>query len=373
MPIFIKLSTPSTLPLALGHNTFFSNIGHIPKLNPKFAPHFFAAMNLRPLTILFLATMFTASCSNEFDLTEGSVELPVVYGLISASDTATYVRVERAFVDEATSAYVLAKDPEKLYFPDIEVIIRQDRNGNKTDFKLTRVDGNLEGYKRSSGVFADAPNYLYKSKNSINPILPGSKYTLFIKKADGSTLTEATTTALSKYVNEDVISPGSTALLSFGYAGINKVQWIADPLAAIHDVNYIIYYKEEKDGVITNKSVTWHLLRNYEKTEYTYKGQAFYEFMSGAISVDPQVKRYMQNASLEIVSGGKEIRDYISIGQANLGITSSGEIPKYSNLSNGGLGLFSGRSVFRRDNIGFANITLDSLRNGIFTKSLNFK
>lgn len=330
-------------------------------------------MNIRHLFFVVTGLLFGVSCSNDFDLTEGSVELPVVYGLVSTTDTATYIRVERAFVDENTSAYELAKDPEKLYFPDIEVIIRQDKNGIKTDYKFKRVDGNLEGYKRAEGAFADAPNYLYKSKNSLNPILPDTKYTLLVKRADGSTLTEGTTTSLNKYVNEDIISPGTSALLSFGYKTQNKVEWVADPDAAIHDVNYIIHYKEDKNGVISNKSVTWKLVRNYEKTEYTFKGQTFYEFMKGAIEADPQVKRYLQGASIELVSGGKEIRDYISIGQANLGITSSGEIPRYTNLSNGGLGLFSSKAYFRRDNIGFSNITIDSLRNGIFTKSLNFK
>lgn len=330
-------------------------------------------MKLRNLLIVVTGILFAGSCSNEFDLTEGSVELPVVYGLVSPTDTATYVRVERAFIDEKTSAYVLAKDPEKLYFPDIEVIIRQEKGGTKTDFKMTRVDGNLEGYKRDEGAFADAPNYLYKSKNSINPIFADTRYTLIVRKTDGNTVTEGSTTSLNKYVNEDIISPGASALLAFGYTSQNKVQWIADPDAAIHDVNYIIHFKEDKNGVLSNRSVTWKLVRNYEKTEYNFKGQSFYEFMKGAIEADPQVKRYLQGASLEIISGAREVRDYISIGQANLGITSSGEIPRYTNLTNGGLGLFSSRAYFRRDNIGFANITLDSLRNGIFTKSLNFK
>ena len=52
-----------------------------------------------------------ASCSNDFELTEGTVDLPVVYGTISVGDSATYIRVEKAFVDEQTSAVQLAKDP----------------------------------------------------------------------------------------------------------------------------------------------------------------------------------------------------------------------------------------------------------------------
>lgn len=313
----------------------------------------------------------TFSCSNEFELTEGNVDIPIVYGMISVGDSATYVRVERAFVDENTSAYVLSKNPANLYYEDITVQIRHVKTGK--EYTLIRVDGNLEGFKRDTGAFAEAPNYLYKIKKGTLNFIAKDQYKLSIKKVDGTILTEATTTALSPYANEDVTNPGPTSLLSFSNNLDYKIRWYGDEAAVIHDIRFIFYVKEEKGGIITDKYVSWPVAKNLEKTEYTFKGRAFYEFMQGAFEKNPSVKRYFQNSTLEITSGAKEIKDYISIGQANLGITSSGEIPSYSNLSNSARGIFSSKTKFTRTDIGLANITLDSLRNGVITKSLNFQ
>jgi hypothetical protein len=321
------------------------------------------------ITMLFLATFF--SCSNDFELTEGDVDAPIVYGMISVGDTATYIRVERAFVDENTSALVLSKDPAQLYYNDITVTIRHLKTSK--DYVLKRVDGNLEGYKRDAGAFADAPNYLYKIKKSELNFIGKDQYKLIVSRNDGTILTEATTTALTPYANEDITNPGPTALLSFVNNLDYKIRWFGDQAAVIHDVKFIFKIKEEKDGKITDKSLSWTVVRNHDKNEYTFKGRAFYEYMQGALEKKPTTKRYFQNASIEVVSGAKEIKDYISIGQANLGITSSGEIPVYTNLSNDSQGIFSSKTAFRRMDIGLANVTIDSLKNGVITKSLNFQ
>ena len=187
-------------------------------------------------------------------------------------------------------------------------------------------------------------------------------------------MTEATTIALSPLKNEDITSPGPSASLSFSNNLDFKLRWFIDPNAVLHDVKFVFFIKEEKEGKLVDKSVTWQVTTNTDNTELAIKGRAFFEFMQGAFDEkSPTIKRYFQNASLTITSGSKEIKDYISIGQANLGITSSGEIPIYSNLSNGGLGIFASSISFTRNNIGISNITLDSLRNGVITKSLNFQ
>ena len=284
-----------------------------------------------------------SSCSNDFELTEPESEIPVVYGMLSPSDTAIYIRVERAFIDSKTSALTLAKDISKLYFNNISVRLQQVTTGK--EFTLQRVDGNSEGYKRSQGAFGDAPNYLYKIRKSDLTLIPGQQYKIKILKNDGFVLSEAMTTILNPLKNEDVTSPNPSALLSF-----------------------------QNNADFRVKSVVWDVVTNTEKTDITFNGRSFYEFIQGAlIDKNPGIKRFFQNASISITSGGKELKEYVTIGQANLGITSSGEIPRYTNLSNGALGIFSSATSITRNNIGLTPITLDSLRRGQITKSLNFQ
>ena len=320
---------------------------------------------------LFVIIISFLSCSNDFDLTEGKVDIPVVYGIISDQDTATYIRVERAFSDEETSAFVLAKDPALLYYEDIKVSIVHVKTGKS--HPLTRVDGNLEGYRRMAGAFADAPNYLYKIKNNEINYVGKDNYRLVISKNDNTILTEATTTAITPYSVASVSTPNASAKLAFGYTNDFRIRWSGGDEGVIHDIKFLFHITEVKNNQSVDTTITWNVARNITRFEHSFKGQEFYEFMNGALSKETNVQRFFNSAELVIITGGQAIKDYISIGQANLGITSSGEIPIYSNLSNGGVGIFSAKTEFSRADIELASATLDSLRNGIYTKSLNFK
>jgi len=80
---------------------------------------------MKILYYLLLSSLLIAgfsNCANDFELTTGATNKPVVYGFLSPTDTATYIRVEKAFVDENTSALELAQRPEELYYDDIEVV-----------------------------------------------------------------------------------------------------------------------------------------------------------------------------------------------------------------------------------------------------------
>lgn len=333
--------------------------------------------------VVLLIVVFFSACSNEFQITEKATEIPVVYGILSAQDTATYIRVERAFIDESLPAATLAKNPDSLYFDNISVSLIN--TANNTTSTLKRVDGNTEGYMRAQGTFADAPNYLYKIKRSELTLDKKVVYKLLVSKNDGKVLTESSTKVLSALddSNNDVNLPLISAPLSFSYNGDFKVSWYPDADAVIHDVIMTFNYDETKDGATEEKSVQWKLATNYtiqtgSAGSYilSIKGRNFYQFLAGALepnSATNQVSRIFKDASLKIISGGKPIKDYISIGLANIGITSSGEIPVYTNLSNDARGIFSSKTEYLRTGMILNKVTLDSLAGGIYTKNLNFK
>lgn len=341
-------------------------------------------MNFFKTLLVFASLMVIASCSNDFELTENSEALPVVYGVISAQDTAIYIRVEKSFVSQTVSGKDLALDANNLYYDDADVILRHQKTGK--EFVLTKVDGNYEGYPRDKGSFADAPNYLYKiRKNEIN-LIRGDEYKLIVRKTDGEVICEATTPILTEMSDNtgDVLSPSSSAKLSFIYGSSLDVSFIPDKNAVIHDIVFTVNYREIKNGNETKKSLDWKAGINVSNKSgglsqvynYPIPGRNFYQYLAGVITandpLDPVV-RVFDNIDMSIISGGQPIKDYINIGQINLGITSSGEIPVYSNISNGGRGLFSSKTTFKREGMVLAGASLDSLKNGIYTKQLNFK
>ena len=113
------------------------------------------------LSILLIASVvLIAACDNELELVSEYENIPITYGLLNRSDTAQYIRVEKAFVDPAKSALLLAQEPDSLYYEDL-VVQLVNRSLNET-YTLERVDGNLEGYPRDTGIFANSPNWMYK-------------------------------------------------------------------------------------------------------------------------------------------------------------------------------------------------------------------
>jgi hypothetical protein len=325
---------------------------------------------------MFLLIGLIFSCSNDFDLTEERRDIPVVYGLLNPTDTAQYIRIERAFIDDSISALEIAQRPDSLYYESLDASLVNVNTEER--FQLTRVDGNLEGYPRNEGVFAQAPNYLYKAGPSEFTPLEGETYRLEINRGDGLDLITAETLIVD---NPVLVSPppGQDVVLNFRYNLENPA--FVEPLrfewkiteGVIFDIRMNLKYIESVDGgPFEQKSIVWPIVRSLQELETSIQGIEFYAFLAANIEEDPSAIRLFQNLDLILDSGGQTILDFINIGQANLGITSSQDIPTFTNLSEG-VGLFSSRNSLIRENIGVTPGTQDSLRFGSITGHLNFQ
>jgi hypothetical protein len=62
--------------------------------------------------------IFCAACSTDFELEAEWRDIPIVYGLLSFTDTAHYVRVEKAFLPEGGDARDVAQIADSLYYGD---------------------------------------------------------------------------------------------------------------------------------------------------------------------------------------------------------------------------------------------------------------
>ena len=84
------------------------------------------------------------------------------------------------------------------------------------------------------------------------------------------------------------------------------------------------------------------------------------------------MRRVYRGLDFVIDAGGEDLWNYIQVGNANTGITSAQEIPRYTNISEG-LGLFSSRSSLVAEGYGIHQRTRDSLIDGSITAHLNFE
>lgn len=326
---------------------------------------------------LSLLAILSFQCSNEFDLVADWKDIPVVYALLSQSDNVHYIRVEKAFLDKETSALEVAKNADSLYYDNAIVQLERVETGDV--FNLQKVDGTNIGFPRDEGIFATSPNYLYKiDANQIN-LREGERYRLIINRGEGLTEVTAETTIIGEH---QFIQAAPANPIDWQYERDVTITWRTDDEAAVfYELKIIVHYEEtdpNNSSQFIDKSVEWIVDKDIRREEgvprvtYEIPGISFYQFLGTNIKGPSNVNRIFRRLDIVVVGGGQELFDYINIGKANVGITSSQVIPTYTNLSEG-FGVFSSRVFFDKNNFTVSSMTRDSLRDGIFTKDLNFQ
>ncbi len=327
----------------------------------------------RPMKWIFgllTGIVLFSSCDNDLVVTDTWKDIPVVWGMLSKSDTAHYIRVERAFLDPTTSALDIARIPDSLYYENATVSLRRISTGQ--EFNLIQVDGTNEGYPRAGGIFAESPNFLYKIRaNQINLVV-GEKYQFSLVRQDGGAPVIAETIILQSPVLRNP-SPGS--LLPFRSGNFYTFTWNEVPNAGIYDLKLEVHYRERNSNTgvqFVPKSVDWTVARSIPDREFRMDGSEFYNSLKAFIPQDISATRVFDSINIIVWCGGTELAEYIKITQANRGITSTQDFPGYTNMSEG-LGIFTSRNVSRNTGFILTNQALDSLKNGSATKLLNFQ
>jgi hypothetical protein len=119
------------------------------------------------ITSLFLLP----GCSEKFDVAAPYKNITIIYGFLDMADTAHYIRIQKAFLDQEKSALSMAQEADSNFYASLNVsIARVTFSGVKHDvIPLQRVDLNAEGYPKQSGAFFNSPNYAYKFKDLLDP------------------------------------------------------------------------------------------------------------------------------------------------------------------------------------------------------------
>lgn len=328
------------------------------------------------LYYILIAAFGISSCDNELNLVADWKEVPVIYGFISPTDTAQYFRIEKAFLDKDLPPANIAQIPDSLYFENITVELEQVASGQR--FSLVRVDGNLEGYPRKPGFFSSAPNYLYKIKTKdLNPE-PDKIYRLIVSDEAGRVITTAETAVVGTYEMQFSVPVNP---IFFRYDNAIRFGWKSpERTAYFYDFTLLINIQETLNNdpsTTTTKVLEWQVERNLLRgvsqstVSALVPGIEFYKFIARELDANAQITRKFQTIDVVVDAGAKNLYEYLSVGQANAGITGAEFVASYTNVENG-LGLLSSRSRLEANNFLINSTTLDSLRNGIYTKDLNF-
>jgi len=332
-----------------------------------------------------------ASCSNDIDLSSEWKDIPVVYGFLSISDSIHYIRVEKAFIDQNTSALDIAQIPDSLYYDD--AVVQVNKVGStEPPITFQKVDGNEEGFIRDDGIFATSPNYIYKYEFPQGQNFESlSEYELQINRGDNLPLVTGSTVILEDVDIRAPLSPTNSSYRPFRWgdnenAWSLEISWRAKPIAAIYDVVLILHIEEHEVNNPNNPTLMdlqWEVFKNIPSTEGSTNGdivsikstitsESFFNYIKSSFEVNNNVFRRFRGIDIIVRSGGAEVKEYLDVGQVNSGITSSQIIPTFTNMSEG-FGIFTSVNETRFNGHSISGLTQDSLADGQITKDLNFQ
>ena len=327
------------------------------------------------IPVLFLAS----SCSTKFKVGADYKEVTVVYGLLSLADTAHYIKITKGYFDEKQNNLELAKNPDSIYFNNLAVSMEVLNNGNVVEtITLNKVDLVNEGYIKDPGTFASTPNYAYKFKKNLDP---SKTYRLKVynltsgKEITGETSVIGSSPSIFKFIKP----ADNTEELTFSDP-LNPYQfsWRGPAAAVFYDV--VVKFKYQEVNTITSDTtyvvkdipVLQNILSTGSELSAPLNSVDFFRQLNSAVGEgSSDIKRYIDTPGLQILAGGQELKTYIDVNSAQGGITYDQIKPNYTNLVGENVfGIFSTRGQIEFQNIKFSAATIDSIKNGIYTKNL---
>jgi hypothetical protein len=337
---------------------------------------------------LLIITLGFWSCSNEIKITAPWKETIVVYGLLDPAAPENYIRIQKAFLDPDGNAFQFVNMSDSIYPTNLEVKLYVRKNGFLIDTIFPQlIDGDLEGIKKDSGLFANSPNYLYKITDRIfeSRLITGGfeDYEYELKVKNKSTGYECSSKTLSNGFLESLspVSPGAkditindrtNSFLSVFYREGRNVK--------AYDMIIRFWYLETQKSdtnIKSTKSFDWVIfknkptkgLRGSEQQLFAVSGNIFYEILNATILPNPNISRKALYCDVEYYGVGEDLYTFVQVNQPSLGIIQ--KKPEYSNITNG-LGIFSSRYITAMRKIPISNAMQGVLRGSTYTKDLNF-
>ncbi|MBK8966246.1 MAG: DUF4249 family protein [Saprospiraceae bacterium] len=334
------------------------------------------------LFLLPVAALLIQACSNDFDVAAPWKEVPVAYAILSPKDTAQYIRVEKAFLDPNVNALEIAQIADSLYYPESAIAVNLERVSNGQRIQLQRVDGNLEGYVRTGGVFATQPNWLYKTKEQI---FEGEKYRLVIQRNDGKPDISAETTIPSEFIMRSPNPADIPPVISFLRDISPTVEWRTDVNGVYFNIQFQIRYRENAANgtLIKRDTLYWTPAPNVKRSDQQvagnlYRGsfvvstESFYRFLVENIPPASDRFRFFDGIDIVMEGGGAEIERYLETAAANSGITGAEVIPTYTNLSEG-FGIFTSKNRVILNKVRVSSQTITDMNKQSPERDLNFQ
>lgn len=332
--------------------------------------------------ILFLGTtlaILVTSCSTDFEVNAPWQDKTVIFGMLDQSDTAQYIKINKAFLGE-DDAYNMAAVSDSFNYENLNVTLNRYNVDEELVQTIPLYPSN--DVIKDTGIFADDNNILYKTTSRIRR---NAHYKLVVEVPGTGKVVTADTYTIDTFKIERplYIQSGPEIAINFAQTSPLVIYWYPATNAKICYVTIYFNYYDIEGTDTTLQQIEYSLSPNiYTRTDYDglntgtpkevkeINGEEFYKFVSSAIDAPSDgVKRLAKSLDFQFYLGTEDYYTYYQVNNSSSGLSQSN--PLFTNVENG-IGLFSSKYKQAVYNKHLNAESLDSLSRGRFTKHLRF-
>lgn len=324
------------------------------------------------ISVVFLSIVLLPGCKTDFEINDDWEDITIVYGLLNANETTHYIRVQKAFLGDA-SAYDMAQYSDSiLYQQGLHIYMEEWKNGS-----LKKTFDNFEKVyiPKDSGIFACDSHYVFKTTGALDV---AAEYRIFIEKAGKPTVASSTTLLGDFIIQRPSLNPSEK--IAFHSSDPYKVELKSCEGGRIFSVEINFHYWEVTATDTVLKSINWSDIVSATSPSLTQgqtvtleiAGTSFLGFLKSAIQDDPQVTlRVAKYKCLDfnICAGDDNLYTYMQLSLPSTGIVQ--DKPSFTNIENG-VGIFASRFNKMVLDKELTQFSIDSLGDGKITQGLKF-
>lgn len=314
------------------------------------------------LAAVVVSAFISNSCKNDLEAVAPYEESVVIYGLLDQNDTANYIRVNKVFVTPGNANQV-AQIQDSVYFKPGELSVKIEKywNGTKRQtyvlsetYEIPLQPGTFNTdqliYKTTDPFSSDSLNRFFEYKLIVVNNKSGKEYTATTKLVKNVSATNSSSMCSASLGQNCFFNTSNVSILPV-VNGKTQVKFLTPINAAICEGNITMYYTNMfLDNSSANANAQYSLGSSVpgsasggQLIDFSFSGISFFTALANNVTAQSNLKqRVADSLSFTFYFGGEELKLYREIN--NVSGSFGQEKPIYTNISNGGIGVFSSRT-----------------------------
>jgi len=340
-------------------------------------------------------------CSTDIELNAPYQRTPVVFALLDAAQDTQWVRINRTWLGDGNQ-YDAAMVADSSEYPADEVAVEVREVMNGINLQSWVLQDTIIANKSDDGIFYGPEQQMWFFVPD-QPLNTDAGYDLDISIDSEVEPITSSTNMIAEQIGNITQPPPGVNNFKLGFASVSPqttiypditFKWSSTSGASRYDIAVFIHViervwndlghtdlAEERERVVewTIGTLNTEDDEGGEVLQKAVSGERFFSILATKLDVDPYITRVLgvwdedvqvaRAVDFELTIANDELSTYLEVNAPVTGVIQ--ERPEYTNINNG-LGLFASRSTQGVYGIGFTTATMQALREGSQTDSLNF-